>query len=123
MEIIQDRATRTILLTQRKYTIQEDILNKTKMAESKPKELPLDITAKISKEGDDKMENPGVYAEVLGMLLYLSTNTRLGIRRAALSKMYGGAKTGALVKGQAGTSVRAQDGESRADARQWRCQA
>jgi len=62
------------LLTQRKYT--KDILNKTKMAESKPKGIPLEVNAKISKEGDDKMENPGVFAEVLGMLLYLSTSTR-----------------------------------------------
>jgi hypothetical protein len=71
------------------------------MAGSKPKEIPLEVNAKISKEGDDKMDIPGIYADVLVLINELKTG--LGVCRGALGKIHGGANTGTLVKSQAGT--------------------
>ena len=74
MEIIRDRSARTIALTQRKYA--EEILQRTGMAECKGKSTPMETNLKLSKDGDDPMEDPGRYAEAVGMLLYLTTCTR-----------------------------------------------
>jgi Reverse transcriptase (RNA-dependent DNA polymerase) len=116
-KIIRDMEMRTILLTQRSYT--KDILNKTKTAESKPKGIPLEVNAKISKEGDDTLgESRSLRRSALYALVLINEHkTGLGICRGTFSKTHGGAKTRALVKSQASTPVCAQDDEARADAR------
>jgi Reverse transcriptase (RNA-dependent DNA polymerase) len=80
MEIVRDRQARTILLSQKKYT--QVILSRTGMTESKPRSIPMEINIQLSKDGDDLMEKPGEYAEVLGMLLYLATCTRPDLAHA-----------------------------------------
>lgn len=74
MEIIRDRAMRQIILTQRKYVL--TILEKMRMGDTKPRATPMECNAKISKEGGDWMEQQHVYAETVGMLMYLATCTR-----------------------------------------------
>jgi hypothetical protein len=62
------------MLSQQKYV--NSVLRKTETSECKTKSSPLQVNLKLSKDGNDSMENASIYAEVLGMLLYLSTCTR-----------------------------------------------
>ena len=74
MVMQRDRENRTITLNQKKYT--EKILQRAGMAEAKPQSIPLAVNLKLSSEGDDPMNDPSGYAEIVGMLMYLSTCTR-----------------------------------------------
>jgi hypothetical protein len=74
MEIIRDREARTLVLTQRTYA--GEILQRTGMTDSKGKSTPMEQNLKLSKEGDDQMEDAGGYAETVGASLYLTTGTR-----------------------------------------------
>jgi hypothetical protein len=74
MEIVRDRQMHTLCLTQVKYA--KTILEKTGMSECKTKSTPMQVNTRLSKYGKDTMADSGVYAEVVGMLLYLSTCTR-----------------------------------------------
>ena len=71
MEILTDRSQKKIWLSQVKYA--EKILQRTGMIEAKSKSIPLAVNLKLSSEGEDLMEEPSTYVEVLGMLLYLAT--------------------------------------------------
>jgi hypothetical protein len=119
-KIVQDRQVLTILLTQRKHT--RDISHQDSRESAKGDSSG--GQRQDQPEGDDKTENPGVCAEVLCMLLYLTTCTRPELAYAlGPSKVHGGTKTGALGKDQAGAPVSAQDGVLQADAEPWRIQA
>lgn len=74
MSIERDRTTRTICLSQAKYA--HEVLQRTNMTDCKPKSIPMEVNAKLSKEGGKPMANPGIYAETVGMLMYLATGTR-----------------------------------------------
>ena len=74
MEITRDRGMRQLELSQAKYTT--TILQQFNMEDAKPRSVPMDANTKLCKEGDDFMDDAGPYAELLGMLLYLSTCTR-----------------------------------------------
>ena len=79
MEILRV-SQKKIYLSQVKYA--EKMLQRTGMIEAKSKSIPLAVNLKLSSEGEDLMEEPSTYAEVLGMLLYLATCTRPDIAHA-----------------------------------------
>jgi hypothetical protein len=74
MEVIRDRESKTLVVTQGKYA--KEILQRSGMEDCKGKATPMDQNLKLSKHGEDLMEDPGRYAETVGMLLYLTTCTR-----------------------------------------------
>jgi hypothetical protein len=74
MEVIRDRESKTLVVTQRKYA--NEILQRTGMEDCKGKTTPMEQNLKLSKHGEDLMEDSGRYAETVGMLLYLTTCTR-----------------------------------------------
>jgi len=83
IEIVRDRAERTITLTQRANAAA--LVEKFGMGEAKGKSTPLDLGMKLSKVGpamewDGGGKNP--YAEMVGSLLYLSNCTRPDLAHA-----------------------------------------
>jgi hypothetical protein len=60
----------------------ETILQKIVRSNCRTKSTPMQMNTILSKEGDDYTKDTGVYAEILGMLLYLSSCTRPGIAHA-----------------------------------------
>jgi hypothetical protein len=74
MEIIRDREAKTLMMSQRQYA--HEILQRTGMKHCKGKATPMEQNLKLSKYGDDLMEDTGRYAETVGILLYLTTCTR-----------------------------------------------
>jgi hypothetical protein len=74
IEVVRDRAKKTVLISQSKYAHQ--VLEKMGMADCSPKTTPMEVNVKLSKFGDDLMEDPSKYAEAIGMLMYLATCTR-----------------------------------------------
>jgi hypothetical protein len=61
------------MVTQRKTA--HEILQRTSIKHCKGKLTPMEQNLKLSKYGDDLMEDAGRYAETVGMLLYLTTCT------------------------------------------------
>lgn len=80
MDIIRDRANRTIMLAQHRLT--NDLLAKYGMEEAKSLCIPLSPATKLTKEGEslDVIEHP--YAQLIGSLMYLSICTRPDIAQA-----------------------------------------
>ena len=73
-EVLRDRSKKTIIVTQRKYA--REIVAAAGQKDANPRTIPLEVNVKLSKEGDDKLEDPSKYAEITGMLMYLSNGTR-----------------------------------------------
>ena len=83
VSITRNRQSRTIKLQQTRYT--QAILDKFRMADSKPMSTPADISTKLIKPTTDK--NPDVpYRQAIGSLMYLMIVTRPDIA-AALNKV------------------------------------
>jgi hypothetical protein len=80
MEIVRDREANMLMVTQRKYA--HEILQCIGMEDSKGKSTPMEQNVKLSKHGDELMENAGRYAETVDMLLYFTTCTRLDMAYA-----------------------------------------
>lgn len=74
MEILRDRKSRTLALSQRKYT--RDILKRFEMQDCKPRSLPMAAGTKIRKEGTPLDTQLYPYAEAVGSLMYLAVCTR-----------------------------------------------
>lgn len=74
MEITRDRGSKTLTLSQKKYASQ--ILERNGMRDAKPRSVPMDANTRLSRDGEDCLEQGNEYAELLGMLLYLSSCTR-----------------------------------------------
>jgi histone deacetylase 1/2 len=74
IDIVRDRATKTIKLTQTRHTT--DLLSKFNMDNSKPFDTPSSIALKLTAEGErlDTMEHP--YSTLIGSLMYLASCTR-----------------------------------------------
>lgn len=73
-EVIRDWDTRTIVVTQRKYA--QKIVDVAGQADAKPRSIPLDANARVSRHGDDVLKDSSKYAEITGMLMYLANGTR-----------------------------------------------
>jgi transposase InsO family protein len=73
-EVIRDREKKTIIITQRKYA--KSIVEMAGQADAKVRSTPVDANMRLSKEGDDLMKDNSKYAEILGMLMYLSNGSR-----------------------------------------------
>jgi histone deacetylase 1/2 len=103
MEINRDPSSGVIRLTQSQYT--QEMLEKYKMDEVRPRNTPLDPGAKFSAAVGVPLEPEGVgqYRSWVGSLMYLSTNTRPDITYAVgvLARyMYAAADGCALGGGQ-----------------------
>jgi hypothetical protein len=73
MEIARDRERWVVTLSQ--GTFVEIVLEYTKIKVT-PKNTPMQLGSSLSKQSDDVFENPGRYAEVVGIPLYLACCTR-----------------------------------------------
>jgi hypothetical protein len=74
MEIVRDRKAGTIILSQRKFT--EQILQEAGMQDCKTRSIPMEVNTRLSRQGDDYMEDKAAYCNKLGQVLYLSLGTR-----------------------------------------------
>jgi hypothetical protein len=73
-EVIRDTEKKTIIITQRNYA--KKIVETAGQSTAKTRSIPLDVNVRLSREGDDVMQDNALYAEVLGMLMYLANGTR-----------------------------------------------
>ena len=73
-EVIRNREKKTIVVTQRKYA--QTIIEAAGQGDSNPRSIPLEVNVKLSREGEDKLEDARKYAEIVGMLMYLANGTR-----------------------------------------------
>ena len=80
MEIIRDRANRTIKLAQKRMTA--DLLTKFNLGEAKPLSTPLSTATKLTSVGEPMDARTPGYAQLVGSLLYLSVCTRPDIAQA-----------------------------------------
>ena len=80
IDIIRDRTTKTIKLTQTRHTT--DLLSKFNMEKSKPFDTPSSIAIKLTADGEplDTKEHP--YSTLIGSLMYLASCTRPDIAQA-----------------------------------------
>jgi hypothetical protein len=76
VEIIRDRANRSLIITQRSFI--NKILEKYDKTQNKPKNIPLPIGIKISKNLEDINNNTIIkdYQKEIGSLIYLTISTR-----------------------------------------------
>lgn len=79
MEIIRDRQNKTLTISQQRYT--HDLLTKFAMTEVKTRNVPLDVSIKLSANDGESLNDPR-YSELVGGLLYLSVYTRPDIAQA-----------------------------------------
>ena len=79
MEIIRDRQNKTLTISQQRYT--HDLLTKFAMTEVKTRNVPLDVSIKLSANDGGSLNDPR-YSELVGGLLYLSVYTRPDIAQA-----------------------------------------
>lgn len=81
MEILRDRQTRTLQLTQRGMA--GNIVSKYGMSEAKFKSTPMSTSVKLTSEGGEVLDKERYgYCELVGALLYLSVCTRPDIAQA-----------------------------------------
>ena len=80
IDIIRDRTTKTIKLTQTRHTT--DLLSKFNMEKSKPFDTPSSTAIKLTADGEplDTKEHP--YSTLIGSLMYLASCTRPDIAQA-----------------------------------------
>ena len=74
MDIIRDRAMKTLLLTQKRYVA--DLMDKFSSSQAKPKKVPLSPATKLTKAGEPMDQTDVSYSEIIGSLMYLSVCTR-----------------------------------------------
>jgi len=81
MEVERDRGSKTLKLTQMKYTA--ELLHKYGLQGANSKKVPLSPAVKLSREGSEKLDTAvSGYGELIGSLLYLSVCTRPDITYA-----------------------------------------
>jgi hypothetical protein len=76
MELVRDRAARTLMLSQRSYA--ESLLQKFRVADAKPRATPLPTNIKLLRSEDNLLDAAmaTTYREAVGGLMYLACNTR-----------------------------------------------
>lgn len=80
IDIIRDRTTKTIKLTQTRHTV--DLLSKFSMQESKPFDTPSSTAIKLTADGEPLDTEEHTYSTLIGSLMYLSSCTRPDIAQA-----------------------------------------
>ena len=80
MDIVRDRVNRTIKLAQSRLTA--DLLTKHDMLEAKPRSTPLDVSTKLTRDGEPLDTEIYGYSGLIGSLMYLSICTRPDISQA-----------------------------------------
>ena len=80
IDIIRDRTTKTIKLTQTRHTT--DLLSKFNMEKSKPFDTPSSIAIKLTADGEPLDTKGHPYSTLIGSLMYLASCTRPDIAQA-----------------------------------------
>lgn len=80
IDIIRDRTTKTIKLTQTRHTT--DLLSKFSMEQSKPFDTPSSTAIKLTADGEPLDIKTHPYSTLIGSLMYLSSCTRPDIAQA-----------------------------------------
>ena len=79
MEIVRDRQTRQLTLSQKRYTL--DVLRRFDMTNCNSKSIPITVGSQLFKAGE-QLPTSNRYAELVGSVMYLAISTRPDLSQA-----------------------------------------